>query len=158
DRGIKLVGFGAARIPDSSGREEDAALTVAGLAHPAPAYAAPEALVRIGVDGRADIWSVGVILYELLTGGRPFTGSLEDILKATLTTSPPSLRLSNPDIAVGLEEVVTRCLSGRPEGRYEDVVALAAALAPFGSAAGGAAAARVAGMSDSTIPHVVLQL
>jgi serine/threonine-protein kinase len=81
------------------------------------------------VGERTDIWSLGVVLYELLTGSRPFEGQNAAAVGARIATAPPpSLRTQRPDVPPGLEAVVMRCLEKEPDARYGDVAALSKAL------------------------------
>jgi serine/threonine-protein kinase len=88
------------------------------------------------VDLRTDIWALGVILHEALTGKPPFEGeSITQLVACVLTTNPPSLRSCRADLAEGLEPVVLRCLQKNPAARFQSVRELAEALAPFAPAA-----------------------
>jgi serine/threonine-protein kinase len=99
-----------------------------------PVYMAPEQLRNAKfVDTRADIWSLGVVLYELLTGRLPFHAeNVAELCVAVLKHAPPPLRSWRAELAPQLEEIVMRCLSQDVEQRFQDVADLAAALAPFG--------------------------
>src|SRR5207248_5962480 len=85
------------------------------------------------VDARTDIWSIGVILFELLAGRVPFQGSTTSVAAAIVTEEPPELREFRNDVPDALCDVIRRCLQKDPGKRYQDARALAAALAPFGS-------------------------
>jgi serine/threonine-protein kinase len=109
-------------------------LTVTSSILGSPAYMAPEQLRDAKrVDARADIWAIGVVLYELLAGRVPFAGdNIAHLLLAVLDGVPASLRSARPEVPPGLEAAVLRCLSRDIEARFQDVADLADALAPFG--------------------------
>lgn len=117
---VKVTDFGLTRVfADVSGR-------VAALAG-TPAYMSPEQCLGLtSLDTRADIYSLGVILYELLTGRRPFT---RDYLQAHLTETPADPRELIAELPESLARVVLRCLAKRPEERFQTFGELRAALA-----------------------------
>jgi serine/threonine-protein kinase len=85
-----------------------------------PPYTSPEQAEGKPVDERSDIYSIGVILYELLTGHRPFSGSPARMIADTLTTPAPAFAAINPEVRVSIEveRVVLRCLEKDPSARY----------------------------------------
>jgi len=99
-----------------------------------PLYMSPEQLRSArSVDARTDIWSVGIILFELLAGRPPFTGeALPEVCMAISAQPTPSLRASRPDVPLGLEAAVGTCLAKDRQQRYANVAELAVALAPYG--------------------------
>ncbi len=86
-----------------------------------PAYMAPEQIQGLShhLDGRADIWSLGVILYELLTGARPFHGqTTNELFEEIAQREPKPLRLKNPEIPPAIEDIVNKCLRKSVADRY----------------------------------------
>lgn len=130
---LKLMSFGTSRVSDSQGRKEDQGLTVAGIGNVLPDYTAPEVFVGATSDPRVDIWSLGAVLFELLTGLRPFAGDPSGTVSRILTQSPPAVSAFRPELPRALDEVILRCLQKQPRDRYESVAELAGALAPFGT-------------------------
>jgi serine/threonine-protein kinase len=128
EQGEPLVSdFGLAKMLDSK-----LELTQPGDMVGTPLYMAPEQAT--GHSDRAtpasDIWAVGVILYELLTGQRPFGGnSREDVLRDIQTTDPPRLRSVQADLPTDLETICLKCLEKDPARRYASAEALADDLA-----------------------------
>jgi serine/threonine-protein kinase len=129
---VKVVDFG---ISKNLGKEtQGRALTNPSTAVGSPQYMAPEQMQARGVDVRADIWALGVILYELLSGRQAFEGeTLPEVCAKVLGQEPPNLRSVRGDVPESLERIVTRCLSKVPDGRYANVGQFAQELAPFGS-------------------------
>lgn len=127
---IKVLNFGTGRTVDPrGGGQEDEGLTVAALALDAPDYKAPEQIsARRDLDARVDIWSLGVVFYEILTGRHPFKGdTLQDTLKRLLAADPPRA----PEIPRLAWDAIARCLKVSRDGRWADVADLADALAPL---------------------------
>jgi serine/threonine-protein kinase len=126
---VKVLDFG---ISKHTGPEE-IDLTNTNVSLGSPMYMSPEQMSKSkAVDGRADIWALGVILYELLTGSSPFrAASLLEVASKVLQEEPRPLRSLRPDAPEGLVEVVTRCLRKRREERFASVEELAFALQRF---------------------------
>ncbi|MDC0716544.1 protein kinase domain-containing protein [Nannocystis bainbridge] len=130
---VKVLDFGVARPWRQEEGPEDAAskLSRAGSPH----YMSPEQLVESStVDVRSDVWSLGVILFEMLAGFRPFEAeSVVEVCAQLLTAQPPRLPLHRPDVPEALAQVVVRCLQKDRNKRFASVDELALALEPFGS-------------------------
>ena len=121
----KITDFGIARIEDTAEHLRTQAGEVLGT----PAYMAPEQVLSEPVDGRSDIFSLGIILYELCAGERPFRGdSLGAVFQAITQATPVPLSERNPEIPAALAEVVERCLRRNPADRFQSGEELAAAL------------------------------
>lgn len=129
---IKVVDFGISKQLGPSASER--ALTNPSTAVGSPQYMAPEQMQGRQVDVRADIWALGAILYQSVTGKHAFDGqTLPEVCAKVLGQEPVSLRSLKPQVPSELEVVVLRCLKKNPEERYSDVASFATALAPFGS-------------------------
>jgi serine/threonine protein kinase len=133
---VKLLDFGFAALvgaPGPSDRNLTPARTLVGT----PAYAPPERLRGDDRrDPRTDLYSLGVVLYEMLAGVRPFEAStFSELARKVQNDIPPSLRLYRPDVPEGLESVVRKALAKQPDERYPNAEAFANALVPFGGRA-----------------------
>lgn len=119
---VKVTDFGIARMTDAS-------KTRTGLVLGTPSFMSPEQLAGKKVDGRSDLYSLGVMLFQLLTGVLPFQGdSLGSLMHAIANEEAPDVRLMRPELPSALADVVARALSKRPELRYPTGLALAADL------------------------------
>jgi serine/threonine-protein kinase len=123
-----VADFGIARALDAAGGRR---LTETGLALGTPAYMSPEqGMGATGLDGRADIYALGCVLYEMLAGQPPFTGPTAQAVLARHAVDPvPSLRTIRPDVPAGLAHVIKRALAKVPADRFSTAQALADALA-----------------------------
>jgi tRNA A-37 threonylcarbamoyl transferase component Bud32 len=128
---VKVLDFGVAKIMGDNPNVPK--LTAAGAILGSPLYMSPEQLLGSkAVDARSDIWQLGIILFELVTGQPPFDGkSLTDIVVAIGTQPAPSMRKLRPEVPVAMEEAVYRCLEKDAHRRMPDVAALAEALLPL---------------------------
>lgn len=120
---IKIIDFGLAHSAHLKG------MTATGLIMGTPEYMSPEQVAGSKVDERTDIYSLGVILYELFTGCVPFTGdSAIAVGFMQMKDPPPSPRSINPHISPQIEAVILRALEKEPMQRYPTVAALRSAL------------------------------
>lgn len=117
---VKVVDFGIAKLTENSQSIEMKNLTVTGGIVGTPAYMSPERLTANSYDGKADVYSVGVLLYEMLSGQVPFPSkgeSLVTLIVAHLTQAPPPLRKFNSTVSDKLEAVVLEALEKDPKNR-----------------------------------------
>jgi serine/threonine-protein kinase len=112
DGRIKLTDFGIARIESST-------LTQVGEIMGSPGYMSPEQFLGTETDARSDIYSVGVIAYELLTGRRPFTGNNADVMRQVLNQQPVNPSEYDPRISVQLDWAVQKALAKEREERFQ---------------------------------------
>jgi serine/threonine-protein kinase len=133
---IKVLDFGISRLEQPGQGSAAASMTGPSAVMGTPLYMSPEQLRDArGVDARSDIWSIGVVLYELVTGVAPFSGaSLGEIAVKIATEPPPPLGFVEPSLASGLEAVLSKCLHKERDQRFASVVELARALQSFGPA------------------------
>jgi eukaryotic-like serine/threonine-protein kinase len=126
---VKVLDFGIARFLEDSAVSARGAihveLTRPGIILGTARYMSPEQARGLPVDGRSDLFSLGVVLYEMLTGTAPFTGATpSDILAAILTNDPPPLSRNSRIVPAEFERIVRRCLAKDPAERYASADAL----------------------------------
>jgi serine/threonine-protein kinase len=165
---VKVLDFGLSKIqaPDAPG------LTRSSATFGTPLYMAPEQIMSVKrVDARCDQHALAMILFELLTGEPPYTGETSGAITVQIVTAPPpSARERGGDVPPGLDAAIRRALAKRPEDRFADLAAFAAAIAPFAdrddarlvgavrdalARAPAPAAAAIASDDPSTIPLAV---
>ena len=116
---VKVLDFGIARLLEPADRESTPLTTAAGVVMGTPGYMAPEQLLGAEVDGRADIYSAGVVLYELVAGRRLFSQRTPlDLIHAMVAQPLPPLHHPDQELPASLVETVTRALHPEPELRY----------------------------------------
>lgn len=129
---VKVADFGIARIDASD-------FTIVGDLVGTPAYMAPEQLAGGPVDHRTDLFAAGVILFEILTGVKPFRGkSITEIMSFMERRGPEDIRTLNPAVPESLKSVINKALAFDPAERYGAAAEFSAALQPASSAAGAA--------------------
>ncbi|MFT3770829.1 MAG: protein kinase [Minicystis sp.] len=128
---VKVLDFGISKLI------EDTRITEVQVGMGSAEYMSPEQMRSAGdVDGRTDVWSLGVTLYELLTGHTPFhADTVGNVLAAVLARPPVPPRQYRPDLSADLEALILRCLEKEPDKRFATVMDLSAALAPFAAPA-----------------------
>ncbi|MGH9842453.1 MAG: protein kinase domain-containing protein, partial [Blastocatellia bacterium] len=135
---IRVLDFGVAKVLDAA---SSANTRITGT----PFYASPEQGKKgAKIDRRSDIYNLGVMLYELLSGERPFDAdSAEETRNLHCETAPPSLRQKNPSLPPAIEEIVFRALAKQPADRHQTVTELARAFRQASSPATGAQIAQL---------------
>ena len=120
---VKVMDFGIARLADMKG------LTSTGTVMGTPDYMSPEQAQGLPTDQRTDIYSTGVVLFEVFTGKLPFVAdSALAVLNKHIRDNPPSPRSLNPQVPQQLEQIVLKCLAKNPDQRYQKISELYAAL------------------------------
>jgi len=132
-RKVKVLDFGISKVRDPA---VDVALTTSAAFLGSPSYIAPEQmLATFAVDARADVWALGVCLYEMLTGRVPFVAaSVMELAVRIANDAVVAPSVLRGDVPGGLEAVVMRCLSKSPQARYASALELGDALAHCGVA------------------------
>jgi len=140
---VKVTDFGIARITDSS-------KTRTGLVLGTPSFMSPEQLAGKKVDGRSDLYSLGVTLFQLLTGTLPLRGeSMTELMHKIATLDAPDVRQLRPDVSPAVAKVVALALKKRPEARYQTGRQFAADLRAAAAEPTGALAAAEAVVYDA---------
>src|SRR2546429_2848354 len=121
DGSVKVADFGIAHIETSN-------MTQVGTTLGTPAYMSPEQIMGLPVDGRSDLFSAGVILYQFLTGERPFSGTSTTTMRKVLEENPLPPSRFNVQAPPAMDTVVRKALAKRPEERYQSAGEFAAAL------------------------------
>ncbi|ADO70775.1 serine/threonine protein kinase [Stigmatella aurantiaca] len=122
---VKVLDFGIAKLFDAEKKGQTLVGTLIGT----PGYMAPEQWTGPAVDGRTDLYALGIIAYELLTGRMPFPkGPLGTLLHSHLKVIPPTPRAVNPGVPEVLSQLIMRTLAKRPEDRFQTANELRAAL------------------------------
>ena len=122
---VRIFDFGLAKLHDPGVEPDQSMATVIGT----PAYMAPEQTRAEPIDGRADLYAVGILLFELLTGDKPFVGDdAIAVIRMQREVPPPLLRARAPELSQELEQVVAKALEKDPPQRHQSAAEFAAAL------------------------------
>lgn len=141
DGRVKVGDFGIARLESSN-------LTQAGSVLGTPAYMSPEQFMGQTVDARSDLFSAGVILYQFLTGEKPFTGQLTTIMHKVLKEDPIAPSELNVQVPAAFDALVKKALAKRPDERFQNAGAFICALQSVATGAADADATLVAATAD----------
>jgi eukaryotic-like serine/threonine-protein kinase len=127
---VKVLDFGISKTNETG----PSGLTRTSAVMGSPYYMAPEQMMSSrDVDPRADLWAIGVILYELLTGAPPFVAdTMPEIVYLVTQRDPLPVRDKRPDVPPALADAIARCLQRAPAQRFANIAELAVALVPFG--------------------------
>jgi serine/threonine-protein kinase len=125
---VRVLDFGISKVLGSL----DSTATSRGAVG-TPKYMSPEQVGGKDVDGRTDVWAIGIVLYRVLSGEFPFEGDGYSTFALILESEPVSLGQRRPDLPAALVDVVMRALAKAPAARHQTVGALAEKLRPFGS-------------------------
>ena len=158
---IKVLDFGISKV--TTGKDSEMGMTKTAMVMGSPLYMSPEQMASSrDVDARTDIWAIGAILHELVTGSVPFMAdTMPQLCAKILQESPVPLSEARPDAPLGLQAVVLRCLEKKTSERYPTIADLAADLLPYAPRNGRLSVERIAkvmnaaGLTDKTLtmPH-----
>ena len=118
---VKVTDFGIAKIESST-------LTQVGAVIGTPSYMSPEQFRGESVDGRSDTFATGILLYQMLTGVRPFTGAASVVMHQIMNVTPPNPSQLQPSLNVAFDAVVQKAISKKVEDRFPSALAFLAAL------------------------------
>jgi serine/threonine-protein kinase len=149
---IKVLDFGISKVASVSGSGSDMGMTRTQSIMGSPLYMSPEQMASSrDVDQRADVWAIGCVLYELMTGRVPFEAeTMPQLCTLILHQEPPHPRSVRPEVPDGLAEAILRCLRKDRAQRYPNVAALAMDLAGFSPDAGPRSAERISRVLSSS--------
>jgi eukaryotic-like serine/threonine-protein kinase len=144
---IKVLDFGISKVTDPRGADPDSVTRTSALMG-SPLYMSPEQMRSSrDVDARTDLWALGVILFELMTGRPPFKADTVTELAIKVANEPtPAIRSLRPGVPDGLQAAIFKCLQKDRQARYRHVAELALALLPFGPKRAKASVERISGI------------
>jgi serine/threonine-protein kinase len=149
---VKVLDFGISKVTNVSGSGSDMGMTRTQSIMGSPLYMSPEQMASSrDVDQRADVWAIGCVLYELITGRVPFEAeTMPQLCTLILHQEPPPPRSIRPEIPDGVASAIMRCLRKDRAQRYPNVAALAMDLAAFSPDAGPRSAERISRVLSSS--------
>ncbi|WP_437569201.1 protein kinase domain-containing protein [Sorangium sp. So ce542] len=159
-RTVKVLDFGISKaIGDAADGEQELMLTKSSALLGSPLYMSPEQLRSARhVDQRSDIWSVGALFYEILTGRAAFPAqSLTELVVWVHEEPPAPPGQLRPDLPQGLEQAILRCLQRNPADRFQNIAELAWAIAPFGPPEAARCAVRASRLLGLPLPPSAAQ-
>jgi eukaryotic-like serine/threonine-protein kinase len=159
----KVLDFGLAKLvakdllppspEDSSSKQTQDSLSIVGIISGTPGYMSPEQVRGDELDRRADIFALGLLLYEMATGHQAFSGRTGGaIIEAILTRAPSSIRTTNPQIPTQLEEIINKCLQKDRNLRYPTAAALRSDLQQLKRLSESGQVSSAAGLPPPVIP------
>jgi serine/threonine-protein kinase len=127
---VKLLDFGFAKFLEGWDRDANENISQVGQAFGTPSYLPPEQATGAQTDARTDLYAAAVIVFEMLTGEKPFKGSLPEIIRAHLTAPVPSVRSLRPSLteAATFDRIIARAMAKRPDDRFANAEELLAAI------------------------------
>jgi serine/threonine protein kinase len=127
---LKILDFGLVKFIPGSYLDPGVQLSRVGFTFGTPAYMSPEHASGANVDGRSDLYSIGVLLFEMLTGTKPFDGELDEVLRAHFSAPVPSLgeRLPALSSRTDIDALIRKALAKQREDRFADAAAMLSAL------------------------------
>jgi eukaryotic-like serine/threonine-protein kinase len=147
DGTVKVADFGIAHIESSN-------LTQVGTVVGTPNYMSPEQIMGLPVDGRSDLFAAGVILYQFLTGERPFAGSSTTTMQKVLKEEPLPPSTLNVQLPPAIDTVVRKALAKRADDRFQSAREFSAALHSAIHASGSTRGAATSSDADATMPNL----
>jgi eukaryotic-like serine/threonine-protein kinase len=152
DRVVKVLDFGISKLTGELAAGQGMDMTKTATMMGSPYFMSPEQMRSTkDVDQRTDLWSLGVIAYQLLSGKLPFNGeSITALCASVFTEEPQALQLPAGQVPPGLSQAIMYCLAKRPEERFQSVIDFATALAPFGGPHAAYRLQRIAAQSQQT--------
>jgi len=149
---IKVLDFGISKMNAMGSSSPGASVTQTSAMLGSPLYMSPEQMQSPkSVDAKTDIWAMGVVLYELLTGLTPFDGeTIAEVAIKAATHAPPPIRAVRPDVPAELESAIVKCFEKDRRLRPANVAELAVSLLPFAPLRSRASVERISGIINST--------